>query len=353
MHKIFFIILFPFSLIYGLILSLRNKLYDWNIFKSTSFSTPIISVGNLSLGGTGKTPHIEYLINLLSPNLKIATLSRGYKRKTKGFFLSNENSTIEDIGDEPLQYRLKFKKLIVAVDEKRVNGIEEIKRIHPETEVILLDDAYQHRSLNPGINILITEFNKLYCNDYVIPSGKLREFKNGSKRADIIIVSKSPNTLSSAKRSHVIKELNPESNQSVYFSFIKYGMIKAFTSKAKEIVCSKGDLLLLTGIAKPEPLVEKLTQEFNSIEHIKYSDHHSFTDLDIFNIKDRYQNIESNNKIIITTEKDIMRLSLPSIFKQIQDIPIFYIPIEICFHINDKKEFDKKILDYVATNSRN
>ena len=356
MHKSFSIILFPFSLIYGLILSIRNKLYDWNIFKSISFSTPIISVGNLSLGGTGKTPHIEYLINLLSPNLKIATLSRGYKRKTKGFLLSNENSTIEDIGDEPLQYRLKYKDIIVAVDEKRVNGIKEIKRIHPETETILLDDAYQHRSVKPGINILITEFNKLYCNDYVIPSGRLRELPAGSKRADIIIVSKSLKKLSNSERNQIIKALSPDSNQSVYFSFIEYGKIKAFTSRAKETVCNeshKSDLLLLTGIAKPAPLVEKLTQDFNSIEHIKYSDHHSFTKLDITNIKDTYQNIESNNKIIITTEKDIMRLSLPSILKQIQDIPIFYIPIEICFHGDDKKEFDQKILDYVATNSRN
>jgi len=356
MHKSFSIILFPFSLIYGLILSIRNKLYDWNIFKSISFSTPIISVGNLSLGGTGKTPHIEYLINLLSPNLKIATLSRGYKRKTKGFLLSNENSTIEDIGDEPLQYRLKYKDIIVAVDEKRVNGIKEIKRIHPETETILLDDAYQHRSVKPGINILITEFNKLYCNDYVIPSGRLRELPAGSKRADIIIVSKSLKKLSNSERNQIIKALSPDSSQSVYFSFIEYGKIKAFTSRAKETVCNeshKSDLLLLTGIAKPAPLVEKLTQDFNSIEHIKYSDHHSFTKLDITNIKDTYQNIESNNKIIITTEKDIMRLSLPSILKQIQDIPIFYIPIEICFHGDDKKEFDQKILDYVATNSRN
>lgn len=356
MHKSFSIILSPFSLIYGSILSIRNKFYDWNIFKSTSFASPIISVGNLSLGGTGKTPHIEYLINLLSPNLKIATLSRGYKRKTKGFFLSNENSTIEDIGDEPLQYRLKFKVLIVAVDEKRVNGIEKIKRIHPETEAILLDDAYQHRSVNPDINILITEFNKLYCNDYVIPSGRLREFHSGSKRADIIIVSKSPNTLSNSERNQIIKELSPQSNQSVYFSFIKYGMIKAFTSKAKEMVCDenhKSDLLLLTGIAKPEPLVEKLTKEFNSIKHIKYTDHHTFTNSDVNSIINSYKKIQGNNKIIITTEKDIMRLSLPNILKQLQNVPIFYIPIEICFHGNDKKEFDKKILDYVTTNSRN
>jgi tetraacyldisaccharide 4'-kinase len=270
--------------------------------------------------------------------------------------LSNENSTIEDIGDEPLQYRLKYKDIIVAVDEKRVNGIKEIKRIHPETETILLDDAYQHRSVKPGINILITEFNKLYCNDYVIPSGRLRELPAGSKRADIIIVSKSLKKLSNSERNQIIKALSPDSSQSVYFSFIEYGKIKAFTSKAKETVCNenhKSDLLLLTGIAKPAPLVEKLTQDFNSIEHIKYSDHHSFTKLDITNIKDTYQNIESNNKIIITTEKDIMRLSLPSILKQIQDIPIFYIPIEICFHGDDKKEFDQKILDYVATNSRN
>ena len=201
------ILLFPFSIIYGAILFIRNKLYDWNIFKSNPFNFPVIVVGNLSLGGTGKTPHIEYLIRLLQSEYKIATLSRGYKRKSKGFFLSNENSTINDIGDEPLQYKTKFNNLIVAVDEKRVNGIKKIKETHPKIELILLDDAYQHRAVKAGLNILITEYNKLYNKDSVIPSGRLREFACGSNRADIIIVSKTKSDLSLSERENVINQL--------------------------------------------------------------------------------------------------------------------------------------------------
>ncbi|PCI98830.1 MAG: tetraacyldisaccharide 4'-kinase [Flavobacteriales bacterium] len=346
------ILLFPFSIIYGAILFIRNKLYDWNIFKSSPFNFPVIVVGNLSLGGTGKTPHIEYLIRLLQSEYKIATLSRGYKRKSKGFFLSNENSTINDIGDEPLQYKTKFNNLIVAVDEKRVNGIKKIKEIHPKTELILLDDAYQHRALKAGLNILITEFNKLYIKDSVIPSGRLREFACGSNRADIIIVSKTKSDLSLSERENVINQLKPKYHQTVYFSYIKYSEITPFTNAAKTLTnkTKENAVLLLTGIAKPQALYKKLENEYHSIKHIEFSDHHDFTNSDVKNIKEQFDCLSENNKIIITTEKDIMRLSLPSILNQLQDIPIFYIPIEICFHGNDKKEFDNKILNYVTKN---
>ena len=347
------ILLYPLSIIYGCITFCRNKLYDQKIFNSTAFNFPVISVGNLSLGGTGKPPHIEYLIRLLSPTNKIATLSRGYKRKTSGFIIGNKNSTIEQIGDEPLQYFLKFEKIIVAVDEKRVNGIEKIRYHHTDLSAILLDDAFQHRAVSPGLNILITEYNQLYCDDLVIPAGRLREWPTGSTRANLIIVSKSPKELTTAEREKTINALQPKKHQSVYFSFVQYGELRAFTKKAKEILILdkiKTDIILLTGIAKPTPLIKKLSKAYNSLQHIKYSDHHSFTISDIKHIAAAYEQLNSNNKIIITTEKDIMRLSLPSILNEIPDIPIFYIPIEICFHGNDKKEFDRKILDYVATN---
>jgi tetraacyldisaccharide 4'-kinase len=356
LKKAIYILLFPFSFIYGLLLYLRNKFYDWNLFKTTSFDFPIISVGNLNLGGVGKTPHVEYLIRLLNKNYKIATLSRGYKRNTSGFFLSNNNSTVAEIGDEPLQYKLKFKNILVAVDEKRVNGIKKIKEIHSETHVILLDDAFQHRAVNPGVNILITESNQLYVNDYVVPSGRLREWSYGSKRAGIIIVSKTSDTLSLDEKKRMIEELNPLPHQKIYFSYIKYGEMTPFTNIAHNVIKEIGknfSILLLTGIAKSESLLNELKTQFSSIEHLKFSDHHNFTDSDIADIKTRFKNLYGNNKIIITTEKDIMRLSLPKTLEQLQDIPIFYIPIEICFHGNDKEEFDKQILEYVTTNSGN
>lgn len=350
----FQIFLFPISLLYGSIQFVRNKCYDWKIFKSNHFTFPVIAIGNLTLGGTGKTPHIEYLIRLLQGNHKIATLSRGYKRTSKGFLLANENSTIIDIGDEPLQYKLKFNNLIVAVDEKRVNGINKIKNLHPETTVILLDDAYQHRAVKAGLNVLITEHDRLYNKDTVIPSGRLREFSCGSNRADIIIVSKTDANLSLSEKENVINQLKPKSHQAVYFSYIKYGGIMPFTSSAKNINNTTLDssVLLITGIAKPKPLVTKIEHEFQYVKHLQFPDHHHFSSSDITNIKDKYNNLKEDNKIIITTEKDIMRLSLPSISNQVQDVPIFYIPIEICFHDNENKEFDNEILTYVKENSK-
>jgi len=355
MKKIVSILLFPFSVTYGIILYIRNKFYDWNIFKSLHFNTPIISVGNLTLGGTGKTPHIEYLIRLLQKDYKITTLSRGYKRKTKGFLLSNENSTVTDIGDEPLQYKLKFNDIKVAVDEDRVHGIRKIKKTHPETNLILLDDAYQHRAVKPGLNILITEYNNLYINDSVIPSGRLREWKTGSDRSDIIIVSKTDQNLSQSDKEKVKLDLKPKSHQKVYFSCIKYGEVTPFTILAKNIVINTTNdysVLLLTGIAKPKPLFELISKQYKSVNHIQFSDHHHFKGSDITQIIKEFKKIKENNKFIISTEKDIMRLSLPEISKKLQRIPIFYIPIEIDFLGNDKKEFDNQIIEYVTKNTR-
>lgn len=346
--------MYPISFLYGLITFLRNKLYDFNLIKSVEFKTPILSVGNLTVGGVGKTPHVEYLIRLLS-DYKIATLSRGYKRKTKGFFLADKNSTIIDIGDEPLQYKSKFNDIIVAVDEKRVRGVQQLKLLSPETKIIILDDAYQHRSLKAGINILVTEFSKLYINDLVLPSGRLREWSLGSSRADIIVVSKTPDILSPLDRRRIKEELQPKSYQEIYFSFTKYGELIPSNSFASTIDfynqhnCS---ILLVTGIAKPMPLLYYLKDKYMVIEHKKYDDHHNFTTEDIDDIKQTFSNLIGNNKLIITTEKDLMRLSLPEIKEKTEDLPLFYLPIEVCFHGNDKEEFDNKILKYVKANTR-
>lgn len=344
LKSIFKILLYPISILYGLTLYIRNKFYDLQLFNSTQFNIPVISIGNLSLGGTGKTPHIEYLVKLLKDQNKIATISRGYKRNTKGFVLANEQSTANDIGDEPLQFKTKFKNLIVAVDEKRVNGIKKVCELHPTTNLILLDDAYQHRAVSRTTNILLSEYKHLYCDDFVIPSGRLREFKSGSKRADIIIVTKSPKNITDKERKNILTKLAPKDYQSIYFTSVKYGKTTPFTLAAKNTPINNQKVILLTGIAKPSQLIKEVESTFHILKHLKYSDHHSFSKSDINHIINEYNQLKENNIIVISTEKDIMRLSLPTILKQLEQIPIFYIPIEIEFSQNDKEAFDKKIL---------
>lgn len=355
MIRILHILLYPFSLIYGVITFFRNKLYDWSLFKSKEFDFPVIVVGNLNVGGVGKTPHIEYLIRLLN-HYKLATLSRGYKRDTKGFYLANNTSTACEVGDEPLQFKSKFNDIVVAVDEKRVRGIQTIKNKFPDTQIILLDDAYQHRAVKPGINILVTDYSRLYINDTTLPSGRLREWSMGSNRADIIIVSKTPDVLSPIDIRRIKEDLKPKPYQEIFFSYTKYKELQAFTPFAKTIDLNEeknNTVLLVTGIAKPDSLYYYLKLRYNSVEHIKYEDHHPFSAKDLDHIKNEFAQLYGKNKIIITTEKDIMRLSLPEIFNELKELPIFYIPIEICFHGNDQEEFDTKILKYVTANSRN
>lgn len=354
LNKLLSILLYPVSILYGIVTYIRNKFYDFEILKSVEFTLPVIAVGNLNVGGVGKTPHVEYLIRLLS-DYKLATLSRGYKRTTKGFIKADSNSSIADIGDEPLQYQSKFNDIIVAVDEKRVHGIQTIKKLSPETKIIILDDAFQHRAVKPGINILVTDYSKLYIDDYMLPSGSLREWCIGSSRADIIIVSKTPDILSPLDRRRIKEELNPKPYQEVFFSYTKYGNLIPFTTNALSLdfqTQANCSVLLITGIAKPEPLYYHLKDQFNTIQHLEYPDHHNFSSQDIEQIKLSYSNLFGNNKLIITTEKDIMRLSLPEIKEQLDELPLFYLPIEVCFHGNDKDGFDNKILKYVKANTR-
>jgi tetraacyldisaccharide 4'-kinase len=322
---------------------------------STKFKTTVISVGNLAVGGVGKTPHIAYLIELLHSTYNIATLSRGYKRQTKGFYLATVNSTAEEIGDEPLQYAKRYKDILVAVDEKRVNGINQLNKLNHELQVVLLDDAFQHRAVQPHINILITEYGNLYVNDCLLPSGRLREYESASKRADIIVVSKCPPVLSPIDRRRVIEELNIKHNQDLFFSYIIYKDIVPHTEIAKNqpLDIDVASVLLITGIANPSPLYYKLKNNCKTIEHISFNDHHNFTLNDIEMIKGKFNALIGNNKLIITTEKDLMRLSLPKIKTEIETLPVYYIPIDIDFHGEDKNKFDSKILNYVKENTRN
>ncbi len=318
-------------------MSIRNFLYDKGVFKSYSFNIPIIVVGNLSVGGTGKTPQTEYLIRLLSKEFKVAVLSRGYRRKTKGYILANSSSTADTIGDEPFQIFQKFPQIDLAVDSDRRNGIENlIKQNKPD--VIILDDAFQHRRVKAGFYILLTAFDDLYYNDLVLPAGNLRESKKGAERADVIIVTKCPNNLSDIAQNNIKKKIGI--NRPIYFSKIGYAdSVIGREGEISTIEIKKTEKLLLAGIAKPKPFFEYL-QTGKDVE-MKFKDHHHFTDEEI----ERIQTL-ANNKIIVTTEKDYVRLKDKQINK------LYYLPMESKFVLKGD-DFDNQILNYVRKSTRN
>jgi len=338
-------LLFPFSILYGLITSIRNFLFDIGILKSYSFDLPIIAVGNLSVGGTGKTPQIEYLIRLLSNKYKIATLSRGYKRQSKGFILAEAGTVAKNLGDEPFQFFQKFPSIQVAVDADRKNGIEQLLSQTEKPEIILLDDAFQHRKVKAGFYILLTSYGDLYSDDFMLPTGNLRESRSGAKRANIIVVTKCPFNLSHDEQNKIKKRLKVGTNQELYFTFIAYDdCIYGENRKIKVDKIQSAAKVLVAGIAKPEPFFYYL-QNLNDV-CLSFPDHHNFTDKDILEIK----NLAQNN-IIITTEKDYVRLkgSLPS-------EQLFYLPIQSSFISGPETSgdnFNKTILDYVGTSTRN
>ena len=334
-------LLFPFAILYGLITSIRNFLFDKGILKSYSFDLPIIAVGNLSVGGTGKTPQIEYLIRLLSNKYKIATLSRGYKRQSKGFILAQSGTDAKILGDEPFQFFQKFPSIQVAVDADRKNGIEQLLSQYNKPEIILLDDAFQHRKVKAGFYILLTSYDDLYSDDWMLPTGNLRESRSGADRANVIIVTKCPFNLSLEERDDIGKRLNLSKNQELYFTFIAYDdCIYGENRKINVNEIQAAAKVLVAGIAKPEPFFAYL-QDTNDV-CLSFPDHHNFTDKDILEIK----NLAQNN-IIITTEKDYVRLkgSLPS-------EQLFYLPIQSSF-VSGSDNFNKTILDYVGTSTRN
>ena len=332
-------LLFPFAILYGFITSLRNYLYDKGIFKSYSFDIPVIAVGNLNVGGTGKTPQIEYLIRLLSPKYKVATLSRGYKRKSEGFILANDNETAETIGDEPFQYYKKFPKIQVAVDNDRKNGIEKLLSQSSKPEIILLDDAFQHRKVKAGFYILLTAYGDLYCDDFTLPTGNLREGRSGDKRANLIIVTKCPTNLSKQQQESIKKKIG--SDLPIFFSCIDYEDKVYNDSESITINEVKSrQIILLAGIANPKPFFEFLHAEKN--ETMTFDDHHHFTESEINTIKER-----AKNKIIITTEKDFVRLEAELLKAQ-----LYYLPIKSKLLVN-QETFDQTILNYVGTSTRN
>ena len=346
MVKIIRYILFPFSILYGLIVAFRNFLFDKKIMKSSEFDVKTIQVGNLSAGGTGKTPHVEYLIRLLKGDYKTATLSRGYGRIKTGYQKAKETSTAQDIGDEPLQFYSKFDDISVYVDAKRVNGIINIMSQEEVPEVVIMDDAFQHRAIKSGFSILLTDYSSPFYKDFMLPTGNLREFPYGKKRADVIIVTKCPNDLTTEKQGEMESKLKATGNQQVFFSRIKYGKLRSVWDESVLEFDSIDELLLITGIANPKPLQNYLEEKNKELLHLKFPDHHSFTDKNIQNIITTFENIKVENKFIVTTEKDAMRLKS---YKELVKYPVYYLDIEIEI-ISKKNEFDKLIKNYVKAN---
>lgn len=326
-------LLYPFSLLYGGVTMLRNKLYDEGVFKSHSYDLPVIAVGNLSVGGTGKSPMVEYLISLLKNDLKVATLSRGYKRSTSGFQLLTGNETVAEVGDEPLQFKNKFPEVQVAVDEDRSHGIEELMNASAP-DVIILDDAFQHRKVTAGLYILLTPYGNLYSKDLILPAGNLREPRSGAKRADIVVVTKCPENISREEQAEIAKELSLDSDQTLFFSSIAYSeTVVSETSFPLEDL-KKRSFTLVTGIANPQPLVDFLKGKGLEFEHQAFPDHHNFSVSEMKDLQTR--------DFILTTEKDYMRLK-----NELPSNKISYLPISTRILNGNNKEFDNLIRNFI------
>lgn len=346
------IILIPIAFFYHIILSIRHKLYDWHILKSKRFEAPVICVGNLALGGTGKTPHVEYLIDLLSEQYNVCIVSRGYGRKTKGFQLANSSCLATTVGDEPMQYIGKYDDIMVAVDESRNRAIELMETLDRPPELYLLDDAFQHRSTQAGLNILLTAYDRLYCDDFLVPAGTLRDIKKAAKRADLIVVSKTPHDLDDAQKAEIIEKLKPLPHQKVFFSTMEHEPLRAVNTIAFETELEDADsALVFCGIANPKPLFETMKAQFKQVDTMVFRDHHGYTVNDIKSLLKRFQELNGTRKIIVTTEKDYARLINSPYLCQFESVPLFVVPV--CARLHEEEKFNNEILSYVRKNSQN
>ena len=343
-------LLLPISFVYHIILTIRHKLYDWHLLKSKKFDQPVICVGNLALGGTGKTPHVEYLIDMLSEQYSVCVVSRGYGRRTKGFQLANTTCSAETVGDEPVLYISKHRDVMVAVDENRNRAIELMDTMDRPPELYLLDDAFQHRKTKAGFNILLTVYDKLYCDDFLIPTGTLRDVRNAAKRADIIMVSKAPVDLKEEQKAAIIKKLKPLSHQKVFFSSVKYEPLKAVNTGIDDLGFEDADAaLLFCGIANPKPLIDQVKTQFKQVETLTFRDHHPYTENDVKDILDKAGRLSGNKKIIVTTEKDYARLINSPYLCQFDSVPLYVTPVRVRIH--EEEKFNEEILSYVRKNA--
>ncbi|MDD3773102.1 MAG: tetraacyldisaccharide 4'-kinase [Weeksellaceae bacterium] len=338
-------LLLPFSALFWLITSLRNLAYSVGLLHSKKYNIPVICIGNLSVGGTGKSPHVILVADILKEERETAMLSRGYGRKTSGLGIANYSSKVYDIGDEPLQFFNRFKnKVVVAVSENRQEGIEHLMEMY-NTEIVIMDDGFQHRAVKPGFSILLTTFNEPYTQDYLLPAGNLREPRSGAKRADVIIVTKCSDEFTVKQKTQLIEKIKPKKNQHVFFSKVVYSHSAIgyrFTLNSDEWI--DYEVLLITGIAKSAPFVEYVNSKFKKIHHWEYPDHHNYSIADIQKIDQGFDEIKTLHKIILTTEKDYMRLKDESALIE----NLFYLPIEV--ELNDYESFKEILLDYVRKN---
>ena len=349
----------PFSWLYGLGVGIRNYLFDAEILKSKSYSIPVISVGNITVGGAGKTPHVEYLIDLLRDEMQVAVLSRGYKRKSRGYVVADENTTMRDIGDEPFQIKQKFEGVYVAVDKDRCHGIDHLisDEDTKDVEVILLDDAFQHRYVKPGVNILLVDYHKFINYDKLFPAGRLREPQSAKVRADIVIVTKCPKNLNPIDYRVLSKAMDLKAFQQLYFTTLSYCDLKPIFNGGDTVPLNEimgENILLLTGIASPEHLQVDIMEYTRGVklETMAFSDHHNFTERDVERINERFAAMPSPKRII-TTEKDQVRLFyLEGLSEEVKQ-NIYALPIKVEFMLEGGKTFNEKIESYVRKNSRN
>lgn len=351
--------LYPVSWLYGTGVWLRNKLFDWGVYKERHFDIPVISVGNITVGGTGKTPHTEYLIRLLQKDYKVAVLSRGYKRKSKGFVLAKPDTPVQKIGDEPFQMKQKFPDIYMAVDRNRCHGIEQLSDGHtaPGTEVVILDDAFQHRYVKPGMNILLVDYHRLLCEDKLLPAGRMREPETGKSRAHIVIVTKCPEDITPMDLRVLSKKMGLYPYQQLYFTTLVYGNLHPlFADTAERPLANIGKeeyILLVTGIASPAKMIKDLSSYNEHIDSLAFSDHHDFTAKDMELIKKRFMNLPEGKRMMITTEKDAVRLATHPLLDAAMKPYIYVLPIEVSFLQEQQEVFNSNITDYVRKDSRN
>ncbi len=338
----------PISLLYGFGILIRNFFYRTGLLKSAKFDIPIISVGNLTVGGAGKTPHVEYLISFLKDYLNVGTLSRGYNRKSKGFILVNPNHNAEIAGDEPLQFKQKYPEVTVAVAEIRSLAIPQMIMAKADLQVILLDDAFQHLAVEPGLNILLTEYDRPFTKDFLLPSGRLREWRSAYKRADIIVISKCPPQMEEEDKAAILQEIRPFSHQQLFFSYYAYFPIYNLFDRNQRFSLHKDmDVLLICAIANTEYLLQYLHEEVNTVFMLEYPDHHYFSKGDIGKLGNAFKNMESKTKVILTTEKDATRLALHRKFLAENQLPVFVLPVEVKIHFDQEETFKKSVSDFL------
>lgn len=339
--------LLPFSWFYGIGVTVHNKLFDWGWKKGYAPTLPLICVGNLSVGGTGKTPMVEHLLRILGPDYKSATISRGYKRATRGVLMANTTTTAADLGDEPMQFFTKFPGTTVVVGEKRVEAFRKLITTCPDVELVILDDAFQHRAIQAGLNILLTDYHNLFSKDYLLPAGQLRDLKSSYKRADIIVVTKCPPDLTEQDRDATILEIQPFHHQSVYFATLEYGApYPVFDQKSLPLHASQ-HALLVTGIANPQPIAAQLLKHVAHLTVLEFPDHHNFNEKDIETLIKTFQKIESPEKIMVTTEKDAIRLQ--QFAAHFKGLPIVAIPVQHRILFEGQEAFDNTVKQFVAS----